>query len=353
MKAKLSIAVLSATALLSACGGGGSSTSGSTPSTPTVPTPPVQPSTALQLTVPTPTYPAGSPALSAFNAINAARLAYGVGALAQNTQLDTAATNHANYMLDGFLSGNYTVVGHTEVATNQGFTGVTPDNRIQAAGYKPLIDGETVAYFISETGVASDPGVVSVNNWLSGPYHRFGVLDTYREIGLSDATTSAIANSGGLTNLFVADYGVSQSAGASQLPASTWIGVWPLNQAIGVNYGAAGESPNPITSANGACYGYPVSIQIANGLTLSTTSFTMIETVSGATVAVQLSTYTTDVNPSLARLNSAYIIPLKPLKLGTQYTVNFVGAGASAINMAWTFTTTPQNNQNVYGCNPS
>jgi hypothetical protein len=132
------------------------------------------------------------------------------------------------------------------------------------------------------------------------------------------------------------------------------VGLWPLDNATDVLYSFATETPHPIPVLKGACGGYPVSFQVRDDQVLATTSFTLTEAVSGAAVAVQLSTKQTDVNPDYAQSNTAYIIPLKPLKLNTRYTAHFVGMrDGTPINKMWSFTTMAQNVRWIYGCNPS
>jgi uncharacterized protein YkwD len=363
MKLKLTVLAISATIALVGCGGGGGSstaaspsssvgTAPTTPTTPAVPATPAPDPTALQADAGTSTYAAGSIELSALNTLNQARAAYGVGQLVQNAQLDTAAQNHATYINNRFQAGDYAAAGHLEDATKAGFTGVNPADRILFAKYAAALSGETLSSIIAVDGVTSDPGVVSVTGLLSGPYHRFSMFDGYREVGFGHGSIRT-TTTGGTQNTVVADYGVNQASQA-QSPASGWIGTWPMDNATGVLYSFAGESPDPIPVNQGACAGYPVSLQVRAGVTLATTAFTLTEAATGAAVNVQLSTAATDQNPNYARANTAYIIPFKPLKLGTKYTVHFVGTqNGAAIDKTWSFTTRTDNVKMVFGCDPS
>ncbi|MGX9718419.1 CAP domain-containing protein [Janthinobacterium lividum] len=356
MKKIASTSMIAVAALLSACGGGGGGDSGAVPVPPVVVppvvTPPVVDANPLQTTVAAATYAPNSVLSSAYNTLNGARQAYGVGLLAQNAKLDQSAANHAAYVSARWGAQDFANVGHLEDASKSGFTGVNPSDRIAYAGYTAATTGEVLTTFISVDGVQSDPGVVAVNGLMSGPYHRFNLLDSSKEIGIADAS-AVFVGEGGKNHTVVLNSAVAFSD-KSQLPNASWVGVWPLDQAKDVMYGFAGESPNPIPANGGACAGYPASIQIRNGLVLGTTSFTMVETAGNVPVTVQLSTASSDVNPSQARTNSAYIIPFKPLKLATQYTVRFVGtSGTNAIDKTWSFTTGNINTKMIYGCNPS
>lgn len=309
--------------------------------------------TALQISVPAPTYATASLALSAFNAMNTARQTYWIGLLAQNSKVDLAATNHAQYELGRYQAADYAHLGHYEDPAQPGYTGVRPTDRVIAAGYQPSGVGESYTDFIVVDGVASDPGVTAVNVLLSGPYHRFGMLSAFRDVGIGVASMR-FSGEGGVHQFVTIDYGIAKDA-QQQLPQSTWVGVWPAANATQVLYSFAGETPNPIPVNNGACAGYPVSVQVRNDLTLNTSTFTLTEVPTNTPVSVQLSTAATDANPAYATSNSAYIIPYQPLKLGTQYQAHFVGSTSDgrSIDKTWTFTTMTSNVKMIYGCNPS
>lgn len=357
---------LIAASLMSACGGGGGSTSTPETNPPVVTNPPivvppvvappvvVQPTdeNALQTTLNDTTYAIGSSTAIMYRTINEARKSYGVGLLNQNTKLDTAASNHAHYVSTRWGALDFTTVGHIEDVSKPGFTGINPADRMAFAGYFPATAGELLTTFISVDGIDSSPGVVGVQVFLSGPYHRFGMLDGSREIGIADAV-ARFPGEGGTNHTVVINSAVASGAKV-QLPSLSWVGLWPTDGATDVLYSFAGETPDPIPANKGACAGYPVSVQVRNGLTLTTNTFTMTEGQSGDAISVQLSTAATDINPSQARLNTAYIIPYKPLKLATKYTVHFEGAaGGASINKTWSFTTGSQNTKLIYGCNPS
>ena len=360
MKLKLTLWTIAASMALVGCGGGGgggtaaspSTPTGSTPSTPTTPTTPAPDPTALQNSVPAPSYAAGSFELSAFTSLNKARATYGVGQVAENGQLNTAAQNHATYIDGRYQAGDYSAATHTENAAYVGFTGATPADRISFAKYAATMSGEDLTSIIAVDGVSSDPGAVAVDVLLSGPYHRLSLLDGYRDVGFGHSSTR-LPGEGGTRNTLVADFGVAQASQA-QAPANGWVGVWPADKATDVLYSFAGESPDPIPSNKGTCAGYPVSLQVKAGVTLTTTAFTLIETATGLPVNVQLSTKATDANPTYARANAAYIIPYLPLKLATTYTAHFVGSqNGTAIDKTWTFSTRTTNAKSIYGCNPS
>ena len=355
MKAKFALVTLVASLALIGCGGGGGATS-PTPTTPPPTTPPTSPpvsdASALQATVPPSAYAAGSVELAAFTSLNAARAAYGVGLLADRAPLATSAKNHATYIIERFKAGDFQAANHTEDPTKLFFTGVTPADRAAHAKYAGAPVGENLSYIIEGDGVQSVPGNVSIEGLLSAPYHRAAFFDSSRDVGFGHSQVR-LGMEGGVSHIVVANFGVPQGT-QQQLPAADWVGLWPTAGATNVMYSFAGEVPDPIPVNKGACAGYPVSVQARNDFTLSTTAFTLTETVSGAPVSVQLATKDTDANPSIARANTAYIIPFRPLKLNTQYTAHFVGArNGVALDKSWSFTTLGQNTKKVHGCDPA
>jgi uncharacterized protein YkwD len=350
MKTKISVVIAALSIGLVGCGGGGGGSAGTSP----VPTPtpgPVVDVNALQASVAVASYSTGSFEAEAYSALSNARSQYGVGLVAESSPLNMAANNHAKYIVAQFQAGDYSS-GHTENPAKSGYTGATPLERAQYAKFDGSAVAETIAGFIEVDGVQSKPGVVAIDNLLSAPYHRIALLGGQRNVGVGHASIR-IAGEGGLHHVFVANFGI-QNGQQAQLPPQDWIGVWPASGAVDVMYGFAGEMPDPIPVVKGACAGYPVSMQIRNGLTLTTKSFTLSETVSGAPVDVQLSTADTDKNPEYANGSTAYIIPFKPLKAGVQYTAKFSGAkNGVAFDKSWSFTTVGKNTRAVYGCDPS
>lgn len=348
-KNKFSLVMIAASLALTGCGGGGGSAPVTSTPVPVVPTPPDP--TALQTTVATPSYAAGSFELEAITSLNQARTAYGAGMVAENSLLNTAASNHVQYILTRFQAADYAAATHTEDPSKPGFTGATVGERVGFAKYGASSSGENIASTIAVDGVTSDPGTVAIESLLSGPYHRFASLDGWRDVGIGH-TSIRLPGEGGTRHTVVIDSAVALSTQA-QAPASGWIGLWPSDKASGVLYSFAGESPDPIPVNNGACAGYPVSVQVKAGMTLTTTAFTLTESGTGQLVSSQLSTHSTDKNPVLARANAAYIIPFKPLKLSTQYTAHFVGANNGVtLDKTWTFTTRADNVKMIFGCDP-
>ena len=316
---------------VAACGGGGSGSapSGGTPSPPPAPAP-VEPPPILS--VPTPTYAAGSERLAAYNRINALRSQAGLGLVAQNAKLDQAAQAHAQYNI---LYGNF----HSEVAGNVGFTGVDPGARMIAAGYNWADYDENVAaaqlYF----------GADLVNELACVPYHRLGVFAyALVDVGVGYASNSYIVP----VNQLVVDF--ARQVGAAAQGASVPFFVWPADASTGNQAREyLNETPNPLPGNVGP-WGCAVSVHVnKNWRTLSTTSFVLYDKT-GAVVPTKLLTYATDVN--LQNYNDrgvAFLIPLSPLAFNSTYTATFKGSYRGIYDSAtvpdtqlqktWSFTT--------------
>jgi hypothetical protein len=156
---------------LAACGGGGGSGGGSSTGAAAPASGASTPSTTSSATsanVSTPQYAASSAQLAAFTLLNTERQQCGFPALAENTQLDTAASNHAQYM--GLNGGTIT---DTEVSGNAGFTGVSYADRAAHVGYPTNVSvgGVSAGYYTNATLTNTQYGQNLVYAWLSGVYH--------------------------------------------------------------------------------------------------------------------------------------------------------------------------------------
>ena len=361
MKTFTAIAI--ATLAVSACGGGDGSTSSAgvsamptptptaTPVPTSAPTPTPLPTpnpNALQSTVPLPSYTNTSIQSSIFNEINTVRQQYGVGLVAQNTLLDQAAQSHINYLSINTPSGTAPSSFHIEVTGNPDFTGIMPSDRIAAAGYVARSTAEVGAAYIGSGG-STIPGSAFVDGWMAAPYHRIDILLPNRELGIG----YAVSGSGAKTETFATVDFATQSVVNNQLPTNNWLGIWPPANATNIRYGFGYEVPNPIPENNGVCAGYPVSVQAPPGVALQVASFTLNETLSGASISVKQLTSATDPNNELPN-NTVVIIPYATLKLNTVYTAIFAGmANGQSVALNWSFTTTGVNGYELYACNPS
>ena len=319
---KSAVSVSAIAVLLTACGGGGGSTT-TAPAAATPPPAPVVAAATLVTSVPAANY-TGEQAV-AFNLINAERSRCGFGVLAQNAQLDKAASAHAAY------SKTNEVFSHDEISGKPGFTGVNPTERGKAQGYSGLV-GEVMA-----TGDGSS----AVRSLLSGPYHLRGLMDGYRDIGIGMLESNVPGY-----QYFVADMG-TQAGFSSQQLASSDVVHYPCDGTTGVNFQLRAEIPNPVPGRDLASnpIGTPILIKVRDGNTLTITNAGMINVATGATVALRPAVgAANDPNKvngvSYFKPSEAYIAPDAPLTRGTTYHVTINGTNnGTGFTRNFSFTT--------------
>ena len=124
--------------------------------------------------------------------------------------------------------------------------------------------------------------------------------------------------------------------------------VWPIDGAHGIPLRLGLESPNPVPSQDVLSLGTPASITVSETKTISSVSFAMANSTTGAVMPVQVLTNQNDSNFLIPKSFIA-AIPLIILAPGTTYKVTFSGAtmdrvsGVSEkIDRAWSFTTASQ-----------
>jgi uncharacterized protein YkwD len=303
--------------LLAACGGGNQSAS-------TTSNDVQQPVTTTPGTGSTVTAEPGSPqstgntATDGFNWFNFRRQQAGLAAFTRVSTIDTAAQAHSNYQ-----KLNDTIT-HEETAGKSGFTGVTPGDRLSAAGYT----GSLAAYgeVISSTGTTA--GFNSAEDLITAIYHRFVILEpVFRQAGTGAATTS-----GGTTYL-TADFVAATLSGG-------------LGKGKLVNYPAEGQTlvprnffsdnevPDPVPNQNEV--GFPISVHADITSAVAVSGFS-IQPHGGTPLAVRLLTHAVDAETPAS---GAAIIPLSPLAAGTTYDVAFAGTvDGVAVSRNWSFTT--------------
>ncbi|PHV12228.1 CAP domain-containing protein [Chitinimonas sp. BJB300] len=285
-----------------------------------------------QVSVPAPTYATDANELIAFNQINTIRQKMGIGLLAQNGALDTAAAAHANYIKVNNLCSMKASVDpgtgllwiHSETVGKPGFTGAVPLSRANAAGYSGSYGSE-----VATCGSASSQ--FAANWFINSVYHRAGLLNpALRDVG--------IAVLPGAANVIATGYKIEAG-----VPVASFVGTYPFDGQTGVTTGFkhAVESPRPLPDINPVdqrFVGNPVSIQVANGNTLTVSSFELFDPA-GNKLSARLLTAATDPARKL-KSSAAYLVPLKPLAAGQTYRVVFTGTD-NGLNLtkSWSFTT--------------
>lgn len=338
---------LSTLALLAACGGGdggGTSTVATTPTTP-APTTVASSNTSTTTTstaatntlvtsVPKTTYVGEE--LAAFELLNKEREHCGFGLLAQNAKLDAAARGHADWL----LINNYT--GHFQVAGTPGFTGVDSTARIIASGYGDGKDFKGSEVVHGSPILKDGQGEDGVRTFATAPYHAIPLMTgNYREVGVSvrDVNDVGLSKSNRSASTIELEY--LASAGP-QLFESKKVRTYPCEGTTGVKSSLNGESPNPVPGRNLATNPTGSTILVIGdlGKTLTITSATMTNTVSGADVKLlPVVTVDNDPNKRLAS-NEGFFLPDAPLSATTAYRVNITGTNdGMAFRTSFTFTT--------------
>lgn len=263
-------------------------------------------------------------AADAFAWMNYRRAQVGLPSMERQAQLESAAAAHANYIV---LNDSYSAEGHDETPGKPGFTGVTPGDRTQAAGYSEKGWSENIS--AANTGAA---GSYFTDGLIDAPYHRSAQLSTFAQAGA--AVRERISGSANSSNFYVINFGKYDTAATKG--KELWSYPYP-GQADAYLDWIALESPNPVPDLESQRVGYPITLHAADGQTLNARSFSLVDS-RGAPVTVRQVT-TLRGNP----LNSYAIwIPLSPLAPGATYAAQAAGdLSGKSFQVQWSFTTLP------------
>lgn len=250
--------------------------------------------------------------------LNWRRSTLGLPSLATHNQIVLAAERHSQY-----LSLN-NITGHNEARGTPGFTGVSPGDRLTAAGYPWQTYGEVVS-------AGPGTGPLAVEALLEAIYHRFGMLRSdVTEVGSGfdkpHPTYGAV---------FTMKLGARQASDSQA--GQSWLGTYPVagQTQVPIDFYSDTESPDPVAGANRV--GYPISVHAASSETLTLTSFTLA--TGGTTLPVTTLAPGAD---SFTPRYAAAIIPSSPLTPGQTYTADFKGTiGGRSVSRQWTFQTAP------------
>lgn len=297
-------------ALLTACGGGGSSEPASADENRVSST--SRPQDAVVAT--------DGMASDALSWFNVRRQEAGLGTLARNPSLDAAASRHSLYQ-----SAN-DVITHEQIKGKPLFTGVNLGERLQQAGYGFNRSSYSYGEVISATGNAS--GELAAEDLITAIYHRFVVFEPrFTEAGAGSASRPGEYIY--LTANFAAN-GLGSGLGEGGLV------VYPYRDQAEVarNFHSDREIPDPVPDRNEV--GYPVSVHADITSTVNVQSFTL-QPRGGAVVATKLLSRANDLNTPAS---AAAIVPLEVLAAQTTYDVRFVGAvDGRAVERSWSFRT--------------
>lgn len=339
MNTLFKLTTLASAVLLAACGGG--SDTGTTPQTPA---PQVTQSVALVTNVAEPTYVRGSGEQLAFDYLNNERTNCGFGKVAQSTQLDVAAFNHASYM-----AANPTGAPHLEVAGRTGYTGVWPTDRARGAGYvttatEVLENGYITSIFRNlNFSTAVDTNSLpreAIRSLMGAPYHAInGAFTPTTDIGVgikrNESTVNGIQQ---VDDQVYFEFGYGNAALGQLPPDGTGVRTYPcqgtsnIAPAFYAEYtGGVSITPDRNTGLNPL--GHPIIVIGEHGKTLELTSATITQLSSGANLPIYLlRTKANDPNAFLYRNDwSGYVFPDQPFVTGQQYraTVNGKSGGVA------------------------
>lgn len=339
MRLATALAIATA-ALLTACGGGGGSTAtpgaanftascvGGGVQTSVISTAdaaskcPNAGSATLVVSVPTPTYAVGSEELAAFNFLNAERLRSGFGMLGQSTQLDTAARGHADYQIVNLVAGHF----QNQQVAPLGFTGVNPIDRAAAAGYNGSVIGDEIA---SRPGSQKNGfGIFGMRGLLSAPYHLAGLMQGWKDVGISLRTDLDTTPPGKLPfTILQVSTGVKYADSRQQLAAGT-VSMYPCDGSVDVSRELRGESPNPVPGRDLAInpIGTPVYVAARYGSTLNIVSANMRETATNTPVVLRTPILAANDPNNIFGSYEGYVAPDTSLKSSTAYTVSVTGS---------------------------
>jgi hypothetical protein len=317
------IAALLALAACGGGGGGGSSGTGAAAPASGASTPSTT-STATSANVSTPQYAAGTAQLAAFNLLNQERQQCGFPALVENTQLDSAASAHAQYMGE-----NGGTVTDTEVSGNTGFTGETYVARAAHFGYPQTVyvGGVSAGYYTNATLTNAQYGQNLVYEWLGGVYHIAIAVWPVTSVGVGINQT-----------IFSGFPEIQGSLTIANMQPMTTSGplTFPCQGVTGIAYEEGGESPTP-PNTSGA-FGTPVAVAGNATDTVVLQSGTMTDTSSNV-INLQVLNSSNDPN-KLLPANEAVAYPAAPLAPNTTYTVSLTGTyNGTPFSRSFSFTT--------------
>lgn len=348
MRTRLILAL--SVAVLAACGGGGDDAPAPAP----VPTKAVQqdPYAAYQLQNEVPAVQYGSEFIDPVRkgnveALNAIRQKMGLGLLRQSTALDRAAQAHAAYNM---TKGNDDAPSpHDEVEGKPGFTGVRPEARARAAGYR----GTATEGIYWQYAPKSGPVNLSecVGGLLGAPYHADTLLSDAMDVGIGLVEAPFWPN----TYYCVVMVGWPSEGQQRQQPReSTGPFVYPHADQTGAPTKFWGEVPDPVpdlSKPRGAFVSvFMRSFETMGGGDVKALRF-VVKDPGGNLLPARLILGDVGAGPNLEAvfnpnqqagywLRGVHLLPLAPLLPRTRYTVEFEGSSrGNPMNKTWSFQT--------------
>lgn len=289
--------------------------------------------------------------------LNQMREATGMTTYKQNTILDTAAQNHANYLLLNNYSG-----GHYESSNDSGYTGYAPSDRALYAGYQTGV-GENLTYASAGESVQS-----SIDGLFAAIYHRIGFLGfSWDEVGIGasngqihhvfnmgDSNVNNLCQGssytgGGYYNIcsanpdFVVEADAYDQAVNANKASNPAVVLWPAENQQDIPPVFFEESPDPLPDYSVS--GYPVSLHFNDYYvsSVSLQSLELYDSQGNALTNIRMLDESSDPNSRFSAYDFT-LFPLERLDWGTTYTAkaSYTVDGVN-IDKEWSFTTkTPE-----------
>jgi hypothetical protein len=276
-----------------------------------------------------------------FALLNAYRSQCGFGMLAQNSLLDQAAQNHADYAA---LSHG----GHEETPGQPGFTGSTVGARFNHVGYSWSSAGEILgaqAWGNFLTGslnnsfglssIAELSATANLKTLLAAPYHLAGAMRMNREIGIG-ITNYQVPNTQDFNYKWLnVNFGTGSGVSLQRVEAPS-INTFPCDGTTMVDpvFGAEDPDPFPDVNRDVTPYGQPVYVMTATGSTVTLDAVrSTITPRGGIALPTRLLTQSNDPNARLAS-NQAFLVPTTRLANNTTYDVVLNGTLSTLVTDA-------------------
>ncbi len=258
----------------------------------------------------------------------------GLPPLAARDPLNTVAQNHTAYML-----ANATLT-HDETSGKAGYTGATPNERIQAA-YPTNATAEVVAGANRWTSVANaqlsmSPKDALVSDLVNAPFHRAALLGSYGSAGSGFAERVGPDGSGTSASY----YQTIDLADASNGGSDNQMVAYPYNGQADVPASwVNSESPSPAPGYEGKTVGYPVSLQAINtSLQFDADNFVITDAQGNNVSCLKVDSRSSGLSSAARGL--AICTPVAPLASQQRYSVRVTGRlGSQPVDLSWSFTT--------------
>ena len=283
--------------------------------------------------------------------LNGLRIQTGLPPFSSQARLQIAAENHSAYMQTNNTSG------HGEESNATDYTGASPSQRVQYAGYASTTVSENVSYASNATLYTSIDGL------MSAIYHRFGFLSLdVDEIGIGissnekfytyDMGNSVLKNlcidgvySGGsyylpcsdTTKKVESENYLARADGIKK--ASPELILWPPADANDIPPVFYEETPDPLPSHG--VTGYPISVEFNSEKVTSiptVSSFTLSDVSETQLDDIILMEKSNDPNKKFSDYQFA-LFPKERLEWGSKYDVEFIYNDGTQKTIGWCFST--------------